>query len=465
MTQGSSVPAVREQAPSVLQGKKAVIADKNGNPVFRFIPREVGPGHLIRAAMASVDLDINKGELVHFKAGGNDTWLIGVDGFRKMNQIGAVSIMYPPTQEISDGKGGTKVVGNPYIETDENGGFVVGYTRAVGICRNPFGEVVIIDRPTTLSMVAYLAEDLGGKTKTDPSACAWGPGDMNPLDVVRLAAEEVNRETEERIRQNEADGKQGNDWLKKKLQDVDALCAAVKRRVEVRAWRFLPVHGQDMGIWYDTTHPVVQRVFQTLQQNKKFGPRKLQAIAERNVLRTAFGTYKLSPEQVRNVQRDKYKNVTGATASVVVHYHESDHDTSRIRAILQAYTSGVESELMAAGKPVLIDKAREKATKADIAGVHEGSPEEGYEDGSPGSGEEIGDDLFSTKEATPKVLADVQAGEQIASAHVRKAARDACGIAVDAPLSALDEPTLKKYRDRLNIEIDKDEAASGSSYS
>ena len=423
--------------------------------VFDWIPRIVDKNQMVVAGVASVELSFECGEIINFKAGGKDNWLISADGFRKMNAIGAVSVIFPPNQQISDGRGGIKTVSNPYIETDTDGSFSCGYARAVAIVKSPMGEVHLIDRPLSLSLATYLKEDLAAKAEYNPTAIVWGPKEMAPNTAVELAVEQSNDELDAKANALEAKAKKEGkpksaDWLRAKKVDPAEIAAIVEKRARARVWRYLPVLGDDVGIHYDTTNPVVIRILRTVVQTQKFGARKLLGMAERNALRAAFGVYKLDPSDIEKLVSNQAGYVESARVKVPVHFHQTNFDQKQINAIRDAYAEGVQKELSFAGQPVTTDVQAERIGIDDMQINDETQRVDGEVADTP------------AENATGPIIVDIQTSEGLVTKTLVGKIRKQHEILGDADLAKMTVEKLKAYQAALGKAAD--EAANEEPY-
>jgi len=447
--------------------------------LLKMIPRLVTGKGLIQTAVAKVPLMLSDGHIQKLPIGREGVWLVTADGFDKLNTVGAVSVVNPPTIQV-----GGQIVGNPHIEPDEKGRFCRGHIRSVGFGRNPMGQPMIIDRSMVLSLDAYLQEDLAGKAKRHPTAVAWGSARVSPVDAVRQGLAGQNEDIRGQIEFYKTKG-----WgtgkkeaeLETAKRTIEERLAAVEARAAAKAWEYIDVDGDRMGLWIDTGHPVVAQTYSTFIQRRKFSDRLLQSMCRRNVLRAAFGFYKLAPDKIQLThdplppdagQYDKPK-LHDARYPALIWYRETEDDKDKIQDILAAYSEGVGTRALAGmiGQEPKVTRAVGVATATDVqmttvvdatgedqrmtaeeiaSGTAEGI-QETMESGNPGA-------LFDTapEGSREKFLLDLSNAEQFASPDARVRAKAAAQIDPEANLSDLETETLQRYNSELSREIDRE---------
>ncbi len=461
-----------------LTGREVALVKPEGSGpptvLLKMIPRRVSSGGLIQTAVAKVPLFLSDGHIQRLPIGREGVWLVSADGYDKLNTVGAVSVVNPPTIQV-----GGLTVGNPHIEPDAKGRFSRGHIRSVGFGRNPMGQPVIIDRSLVLSLDAYLQEDLAGKAKRHPTAVAWGSFRVSPVDAVRQGLAAQNEDIRGKIEHYKTMKwglKKIEAELETALRTIDERMAAVEERARAEAWEYIDVDGNRMGLWIDTGHPVVAQTYATFIQRRKFSDRLLQSICRRNVLRAAFGFYKLAPEKIvltheplppNAGQYDKPK-LLDASYPAVIWYRESEDDPERIQELLTAYSEGVSTRALAGmiGQEPKITKEAGVASATDVVGTSAGDESMTAEEIAAGTAEgiqeteEMGnpDALFETapEGSRERFILDLSSAEEFASPEARVRAKAAAQIDPAAKLADLDTEILQRYNTELSREIDRE---------
>lgn len=376
-------PPQDERPPEERQTKKekdpprranVSLVDRAGNVQLQFLAREVrmsnGRVVAIKTGIATMRLTAGAGEIAVWGARSDEgpTAMITSEGYRKLNQVAGVTVATPPSIEIA--KLGR--VANPYIETSETtGAFRAGWVRKVAIGPTPLGTLAICDRTTYLSLIEYYLEDLLGVAQRNPCACLWGVRDVDPGTLLASAVRETNEDLERRAKEEQ------KAWLRKYLVTPDELKRAMTK-VEQRCWAFLevePITGQ--GLWFDRTSAAIAKVMGTYVRTGKFGIRKLEAIAYRNVLsdHPLMPKKKISQERLiavtERVKDDRGREEDVARdwyTDVQVYFHEQVEGREEIEKVIRDYDAGMRT-----GAAVVdATKKPERVSASDDAGEDDG---------------------------------------------------------------------------------------------
>jgi len=376
----------------------ALYHGKSNTTLMPFIVTKHANGEIV-SAIAKPKLQKSQGHIAALPLGEFDThfkqrmpvWVATADGFRYANTIAGWSITYPQQIHVPGVQG---IAPNPYIEVDKSGAFVMGFARAIGIGRAALtGDLMIVDRPTHISVQSYIEEDLAGKAQYNPTSIVWGVRDMNPMDAVR---DSVRRRNEEILVSIEFEK---DDWKRKKLKREMTHEAAVKVAEDqhiAKLWRFFPIsrvelgksNPTDVGLWANMGATVVTRVFTTLVGKRKFGARLLPAIAERNVLRTALGFYR-APEGIteefwpqpdgKNGQYNKAPRIIDAVWSPPVTVHRMNFTAPELNDLRSRYLAGMEGGILRQAK---VDRELIENSSDDLMLIEPtGDPHDGARDG------------------------------------------------------------------------------------
>lgn len=349
------------------------LVDRAGNVQLQFLAREVrmanGRVAAIKTGVATVRLTAGAGEIAVWGARSDEgpTAMITSEGYRKLNQVAGITVATPPSIEIA--KLGR--VANPYIETSETtGAFRAGWVRKVAIGPTPLGTMAICDRTTYLSLIEYYLEDLLGVAQRNPCACLWGVRDVDPGTLLASAVRETNEDIERRAKE------ENKAWLRKYVVTPEELKRAMTK-VEQRCWAFLevePITGQ--GIWFDRTSAAIAKVMGTYVRTGKFGIRKLEAIAYRNVLsdHPLMPKKKISQDRLVGVtekvrdDRGREEDVTRDWyTDVQVYYHEHVEGREEIEKMIREYDAGMRT-----GATVIADAKPDRVSATDDAGEDDG---------------------------------------------------------------------------------------------
>jgi|GEM_PF-4224143 len=319
----SNLPAKRPDHRFALHHPKTNLT------MMPFIVTKHDHGEIV-TAIARPKLQMSQGHIAALPLGEYDpvfkqkmpVWICTADGFRYANTVAGWSITFPQEVHVP----GVGLAPNPYIELDPSGAFVKGFARAIGIGRSALtGDLMIIDRPTHISVQSYIEEDLAAKAQYNPTAIVWGTRAMNPMDAVRDAVRRRNLEMQEDIGKSNTPG-----WKKKKMTaeiaDHENAIQIAEDQYGMNMWEFRPISRvemgksspHDIGLWINMGATVVTRVFTTLVGKRKFGARTLSAVAERNVLRTALGFYRAPAGAVREAWPEAREDGTYGKAPKIV---------------------------------------------------------------------------------------------------------------------------------------------------
>lgn len=364
-------PASKKEAP---RPANVSLVDRAGNVQLKFLAREVrlsnGRVAAIKSGVATVRLSAGAGEIAVWGARSDEgpTAMITSEGYRKLNQVAGITVATPPSIEIA--KLGR--VANPYVETSETtGAFRAGWVRKIAIGPTPLGTMAICDRTTYLSLIEYYLEDLLGVAQRNPCACLWGVREADPASLLESAVRDVNEDIERRAKD------EGKNWLKKYMVTPEEVKRA-KSKAQDRLWAFLevePITGQ--GLWFDRTSAAIAKVMGTYVRTGKFGIRKLEAIAYRNVLsdHPLMPKKKISPDRLvqvtetvkdsrgkdEDVARDWYTDVT-------VYFHEQVEGRDEIEKVIREYDAGMRT-----GAAVVDASTKaERVSATDDAGEDDG---------------------------------------------------------------------------------------------
>lgn len=186
------------------------------------------PSGAIKSICAKMKLEEVKGELADIQ--GNIT--ITAAGYNSLNRIASISVITPEKLTLPEGR----VVVNPYPIFDPQSGTIEKvWTRKLAIGYAPSGNLVITSTTLLYDIKLYFIQDLVKKIKYNKAAG-------------KITIESVITDTEKKI------------------------------------GIYTPVQGP-MGVWANLENKDALTCFETFIQNKLFGDRKAQTVAERNVLK------------------------------------------------------------------------------------------------------------------------------------------------------------------------------------
>jgi hypothetical protein len=422
--------------PKLKRGHLAVLDKQTGEVMTRFIAREVrmrnGRYSAIKSGVAFMTLREEAGEIAVWGSGRNKVAMVTSEGYRTANAICQITVRTPDYVEVP----GVGRVPNPYIVVDEHtGAFKAGYWRKVALGPGLTGNPVIVDRCTYLDLHSYLMEDLINLRTRAPYAVINGVADVPPASRIRKLLVKHNEELMESIEAFEQkSGKQS--YLRDQLASDKSIAEAVES-AEDGMWRFMelePTTG--FGIWIDTQAAAVAKVFRTYAQTKKFGSRRLEAIAYRNVMRD----HPLAPRMkvpLDHLSGEKGQHLGG----VRCYFHEFLQNDADIDRLLTEFQRG------AALAGLLVDSS-EQPLAADTESVT-------VEQGTEGEGDVILD-ADGERQADPKaqLLHKIRTAEQaIGSKDTLDALRAKHDKIAEQPLTASTEE-LESYLAELGAAID-----------
>jgi len=208
-------------------------------PETVFVRRE---GVTIRRTRSRVRLSIADGTL---NPAGDGKFSISMDGFRKLNEVPALSVIRPEYVVVDGDKRG-----NPYIIVDPRTDLPkVVHARAVVVGYSPTGSLAATDVMVRLDMNIYIMENIQAKLKKADTP--------QQADAIAIYGSDDEPPTDE----------QGQ-----------------KRA----GYKFMPIHafpGGAFGLWVNKHSRAMQAVFQDHTTRLKFVERLAQSFAERNALK------------------------------------------------------------------------------------------------------------------------------------------------------------------------------------
>lgn len=181
----------------------------------------------VKAVRGNVKLSEAKGHLIDIQ--GKST--VSATGYRELNKIAGLSIITPEKIELPDGT----IVVNPYPIMDSTGGIEKVWSRQMAIGYTPSGSLAVTSATVLLDLKMYFVQDLMKKIK-------------NNSKMGRVCVEST--------------------------LTLD----------EKKSGIFVPI-DPFMGIWANLENINTLKCVETYIQNKLFGERKAQTIAERNALK------------------------------------------------------------------------------------------------------------------------------------------------------------------------------------
>lgn len=238
----------------------------------------------IRSVRAVINLREDQGELVEVEK----KLTISAKGYRRANQIASLAILTPDTIQIPDADRGTIEVPNPYPIIDRESGTQKGvWVKKIAVGYSPIGSIAVSSTTMFYDFSIYFLEDLQSKIR-------WNEG------AGRFCFRDQVTEDE-------------------KQKGI-----------------FMPIEGQ-FGVWANTGHKEVLKAIGTWIQTKKFGERKAQTVAERNVLKH---------HPALSLQLGTVVGPIGARVTQVsVIGWQHDHDAQELEQIALAADAGEEVEV------------------------------------------------------------------------------------------------------------------------
>lgn len=259
--------------------------------------------------------------------------MITADGYYRLNQVASLAIITPDSISIPDANGeGVRRVANPYPFIDPKSGTQKGvWVKKLAIGYSPIGSMVVSSTTLFYDFSLYFIADLQKKVKENREAG-------------RLCFEHQLSETE--------------------------------REKGI----FMRIEGE-LGIWANTQHPDILKAVSTWIQNKQFGERKAQTVAERNALKH----HPALSMKLANVQGAK--GMTTGMVSVIGWQH--DHSRDELEEVARAADAGQPVEI--GGRQVEVSEHVGDVAPEEAAAAAEDDPEtaEGGEAqaGEPGAQE------------------------------------------------------------------------------
>ena len=193
--------------------------------------RRMPSGSRIMAVKAKLSLSEKHNEITVIE----NKPMITADGYYRLNQVASLGIITPDNIKIPS-EDGVRDVANPFPIIDKSSGTQRGvWVKKLAVGYSPIGSLVITSTTMFYDFSVYFIADLQKKIRYDKTA-----GRLCFFDQL----------TEE----------------------------------EKKAGIFMRIEGE-LGLWANTEHSDVIKCVSTWIQNKQFGERKAQTIAERNALR------------------------------------------------------------------------------------------------------------------------------------------------------------------------------------
>jgi hypothetical protein len=272
------------------------------------------PTGQIRSVRAIINLREDQGELV--KVEGQLT--ISAKGYYRANQIASLAILTPDSIKVPAPNGmGTIDVANPYPIIDPESGTQKGvWVKKIAVGYSPIGSIAVSSTTMFYDFGIYFLEDL-----------------------------------QKKIRYNKAAGRF---CFRDQLSEE-----------EKKTGMFTPIEGQ-FGVWANTNHEEVLKAIGTWVQTKKFGERKAQTVAERNVLKH----HPALALQMMRIQGGDGSKV----AQVAVIGWQHDHDAKELERIALAADAGEEVRID--GMVVEAIDASDQVDEIEVQASIEGEPED-----------------------------------------------------------------------------------------
>ncbi len=290
------------------------------------------PSGQISAVRADMTLREDHGEFCVIKG----KPMITADGYYRLNQVASLAIITPDSISIPAMDGdGIRCVANPFPIIDPESGTQRGvWVKKIAVGYSPIGSMAVSSATLYYDFSLYFLADLQEKIKDNQSAG-------------RLCFEHQLTESE---REN-----------------------GIFVRIE-----------KDFGIWANTNHPDVLKAVSTWIQNKQFGERKAQTIAERN----AFKHHPALSMKLENVQGPDKRRA----GQVAVIGWQHDHGREELEEIALAADAGETIDI--GGQQVEIEYVEHtgEVDPEDLVSVVEDDPE--IIDAGPNEGSEIQEGFF-----------------------------------------------------------------------
>lgn len=259
--------------------------------------------------------------------------MITADGYYRMNQVASLAIITPDSIRIPDAQLGHREVPNPYPIIDPESGTQKGvWVKKIAVGYSPIGSLVVSSTTLFYDFRLYFIADLQKKIRNDAKA--------------------------------------GRHCFEEQLTEEER-----KKGI------FLRIDGT-FGIWANMEHPEVLKAVTTMIQNKQFGERKAQSVAERN----AFKHHPALSQKLAAIEGPQGHR----TGKVAVIGWVHDHTREELEEIALSADSGHEIEVK--GKKVEVVQTEGQVTEEDVAASEESDLEPGEAENG-GHGE---DPLFGT---------------------------------------------------------------------
>ncbi len=248
------------------------------------------------------------------------TPMITADGYQRLNQVTSLAVITPDSIKIpaNDGQGVIQVA-NPFPIRDPVSGTQRGvWVKKLAVGYSPMGSIVVSSSTLFYDFTMYFLADL-----------------------------------QEKVRSNKAAGR-----LCFQHQITDA---------EKDKGIFLPIESMGdnvLGIWADMQNTDVLKAVSTWMQNKHFGERKAQTVAERNALKH-HPALAVKLAGVQGPDKNRYGQVL-----VVGWMH--DHNRAELEEFAAAADAGQDE---VNGKPVQVVETTATVTDEDVATATEEDPE------------------------------------------------------------------------------------------
>lgn len=271
------------------------------------------PAGRISAVRADMVLKESQGELCFIEG----KPMITADGYYRLNQVASLAIMTPDSISIPSADGdGVRRVANPYPFIDPASGTQKGvWVKKLAVGYSPIGSMVVSSTTLFYDFSLYFIADLQKKVKD-------------------------NREA-------------GRLCFEHQLTD-DERAKGIFMRIE-----------GDLGIWANTQHPDILRAVSTWIQNKQFGERKAQTVAERNAL-------KHHPALAMKLAGIQGNKGNGAGMVTVIGW-QHDHGRDELEDIARAADAGQPIEV--AGRQVEVTEHTGEVSPEELMTAAEDDPD------------------------------------------------------------------------------------------
>lgn len=397
----------------------------------------------IKSGVARVRLSRRAGQIAIWenKAAGDMTVVITADGYSECNRVAGISVVTPKLVVVP----GVGTQANPYNVLDESTGcFRASYIRKIALARSPLGNMCIVDRTLLYSLNAYLIEDLAQTSKWHPAAVMLGMKNVTPADIIVEIAKDSD---------------------KVKPADVER----VKQKYLRGVWAFFQIEASTgLGYWVDHSAEAVRALFLNYVQGQKFGDRKADSVATRNVLRhhplmpqmkISFGeTHETFADRPPNADAKWKPESLDRVADVPVYFHADLDDEDRDRA-LEEYDRGIRTAAVSVDAEA---QAEQASREDDQAGSDEEKPTQPPPDERPADAPRVAESpAYRDPPPQPKpdqngaLLARIAEGEKIAGPDLTKQVlKDHPVLATAEGRRSASELDLRAYLDGLRALIE-----------